>query len=390
MSSQRLVDKIVETGDTLHRCGCAPYKVAKYVIHYARINGVNVVVQASPTSINYQFPEDDNKVIFKQLEPASIDLSLLANTILRINASSSAPVPAPTRYRAWQTMLSNMAIPPAFLVLVGSTMNAVIVAFLLGFLVWVCQYLCRDDHKIVVEFFSAFITGLTVSLISSLGVDVPVWALCIASIVLFVPGLSIANSLECLAFNDLISGTCLFAQSIFILVKLFIGIYIGLTLGETLWGASIAQLNINEIPSWMPYMALPAISLSLGINFNARFIDIIYALPVSILGMWGPLYLDLGSGWIVGTWVTTVVITLYGTWLAKTLKLTGAIYIVQGIIVLVPGSRVLVGASESLLHEPILSTPDIGLSALLMFSAIVTGQITAYSFYSQKNRYLIN
>lgn len=140
----------------------------------------------------------------------------------------------------------------------------------------------------------------------------------------------------------------------------------------------------------MPFVALPALSLSLGIIFNTRFIDIIYALPVSIPGMWGPWYLDLDSGWIVGTWVTTVVITLYGTWLAKTLKLTGAIYIVQGIIILVPGSRVLVGASESLLHEPILSTPDIGLSALLMFSAIVTGQITAYSFYSQKNRYLIN
>lgn len=390
MSDQLLVDQIVETGETLHRCGCAPYKIAKYVNHYARIHGVNVVVQASPTAINYQFPDFDNKVIIKQLEPASIDLSLLANTIIRINEPSNMAVPEATRYSTWQTMLANMAIPPAFLVLVGSTMNAVMMAFILGFLVWVCQYLCRDDHKIVVEFFSAFVTGLTVSIVSYLGIDVPIWALSIAAIVLFVPGLSIANSLECLAFNDLISGTCLFAQSIFILVKLFIGIYMGLTLGDNLWGASVAQLNINEVASWMPFVALPALSLSLGVIFNTRFIDIIYALPVSILGMWGPWYLDLGSGWIVGTWVTTVVITLYGTWLAKTLKLTGAIYIVQGIIILVPGSRVLVGASESLLHEPILSTPDIGLSALLMFSAIVTGQITAYSFYSQKNRYLIN
>ncbi|WP_205737612.1 threonine/serine exporter family protein [Granulosicoccus antarcticus] len=351
---------------------------------------MNVVVQASPTAINYQFPDFDHKVVIKQLEPASIDLSLLANTIIGINENSSSPVPPSTRYRPWLMMISNMLIPPAFLVLVGSTMNAIAMAFILGFLVWVCQYLCRDEHKIVVEFLSALVTGLMVSFISSQGIDVPIWALSIAAIVLFVPGLSIANSLECLAFNDLISGTCLFAQSIFILVKLFIGIYIGLTLGDTLWGASISQTNLNEVASWMPFVALPALSLSLGINFNARFIDIFYALPVSILGMWGPLYLDLGSGWIVGTWVTTVVITLYGTWLAKTLKLTGAIYIVQGIIILVPGSRVLVGASESFLHQPILSTPDIGLSALLMFSAIVTGQITAYSVYSQKNRYLIN
>lgn len=118
--------------------------------------------------------------------------------------------------------------------------------------------------------------------------------------------------------------------------------------------------------------------------FKARFQDMIYSLPVAVLGMWGPFYLGFDGGWVVGTWVTTVLITLYGTWIAKRLNLTGIIFIIQGIIILVPGSRVLVSASQSVFQESILPIPSIGLSALFMFSAIVAGQITAYSIYSPK------
>ena len=374
----------------MHRSGCAPYKIEKYVQHYARKHDVTVIVQASPTAITYQFPDHENQVIMKRLEPASINLALLANTIIRINQPNDMAPPEPVHYPAFLVMLANIAIPPAFLVLVGSSMQAIGIAAVLGFMVWVCQLICRNERIILVEFLSALATGLTVAWISSHGVPLPVWGLCIAAIVLFVPGLSIANSLECLAFNDILSGTSLFGQSIFIFMKLFIGIFIGLSIGETLWGQTESIANINEVAKWMPYVALPVLSCSLGIIFNARAIDILLAFPVTILGMWGPLYLDLGAGWIVGTWVTTVCITLYGTWLAKKLNLTGAIYIVQGIIILVPGSRVLMGATQSLYGETLITAPSVGLSALFIFSAIVAGQITAFSLYSQKNRNLIS
>ncbi len=383
-----LTHKVVEIGDTLHRCGCAPYKIEKYTQYYAQKLGINVVVQATPTAINYQFPEEDNQIFIRRLEPASINLGLLANTITRINQANDIEPPEPVSYPIWLTMLANIAIPPAFLALVGSTINAVAISFVLGFLVWVCQLLCQKERAIVVEFFSAFITGLTVSFVTSLGIELPIWGLCIAAIVLFVPGLSIANSLECFAFNDLLSGTSLLGQSLFIFIKLFIGILIGLSVGETAWGHTESVPNINEVSHWATYIALPVLSLSLGVILNVRPIDMLYAFPVTILGMWGPIFLDFGGGWIIGTWVTTVCITLYGTWLAKTLNLTGAIYIVQGIIILVPGSRVLMGASQSLFDQTLLSIPSVGLSALFIFSAIVAGQITAYSIYSQKNHNL--
>lgn len=384
MPSQYRINKIVEIGDTLHRSGCAPYKVEKYTQHYAQKHGVDVMIQATPTAINYQFPDDNNAVVLKRLKPASINLSLLANTIIRINQPSSEPVPEPAGYPLWVIALANMGIPPAYLMLVGSTLEAVGFAFLLGLMVWGCQMVCRARRAIAVEFIAALFTGIIVAYLSSTGLPIPVWALCIATIVLFVPGLSISNSLECLAFNDLVSGTSLLGQCALTLIKLFVGITMGLNIGEAIWGQAQSIAYTNEIPTWMHISGLFLISSCLGVIFNARPLDILLGLPVAMLGMWGPFYLGFDSGWVVGTWVTTVLITLYGTWIAKKMELTGSIYIVQGIIILVPGSRVLVSASQSVFEQSILPIPSIGLSALFMFSAIVAGQITAYSIYSPK------
>lgn len=384
MPSQYRIDKIVEIGDTLHRSGCAPYKVEKYTQFYAQKHGVDVMIQATPTSINYQFPDDNNAVVMKRLKPASINLSLLANTIIRINQPSSEPVPESQVYPSWVIALANMGIPPAYLMLVGSTLEAVFISVMLGFLIWVCQRVCHSRRSIAVEFISALVTGVIVAFLASTGLPIPVWALCIAAIVLFVPGLSIANSLECLAFNDLVSGTSLLGQSFLTLIKLFVGIVIGLNIGEAIWGQAPATTYKNEVPFVMHIFGLFLISISLSILFNARPKDILLGLPVAALGMWGPFYMGFDAGWVVGTWVTTVLITLYGTWVAKKMELTGSIYIVQGIIILVPGSRVLISASQSVFEQSILPIPSIGLSALFMFSAIVAGQVTAYSIYSPK------
>jgi uncharacterized membrane protein YjjP (DUF1212 family) len=387
MPSQYRINRIVDIGDTLHRCGCAPYKVERYTTFYADKYGVNCMIQATPTSINYQFPDDNNAVIMKRHKPASIDLGLLANTIIQLQQPLT-PVPlAPAEgvsYPTWIVLLANTCIPPAFLMLVGSTYEALWVSFILGFLIWCCQVICTKRRSIAVEFFSALIIAFTVTFIASLGLPIPILGLCIAAVVLFVPGLSISNALECLAFNDLVSGTSLLGQCFLTLIKLLIGIIIGLHIGEAIFGVSDSITYQNEFPLWLQIIGLPIISFSIGVMFKARPKDTLYSLPVAALGMWGPLYLGFDGGWVVGTWVTTVLITLYGTWIARRLNLTGIIFIVQGIIILVPGSRILVSASQSVFEQSILPIPSIGLSALFMFSAIVAGQITAYSIYSPK------
>lgn len=384
MAKQLSLEDVVEFGNTLHRSGCPPYKIEKLTRYFAQQHQIEVIVQALPTSINYQFPQHSNKVVMKRLPPASINLGLLAHTIERLKSPKQLNRQSVSRYPQWMVAIANMSIPPAYLMLIGSTFEAVLCSIILGLMVWGCQLILRGRRTIAVEFVAALFSGVIVVGLSSLGLPIPIYALCIASVVLFVPGLSIANALECLAFNDLVSGTSLLGQSALTLIKLFIGILMGVHIGESLWLANDSLTYSNDVPVWLHILAVPLISAAIGVLFNARPRDIVLGLPVAVLGMWGPFYLGLGSGWVVGTWITSMLITFYGTWLAKRLSLTGSIYIIQGIIILVPGSRVLVSASQSVFEQSILPIPSIGLSAFFMFSAIVAGQITAYSLYSPK------
>jgi len=377
--ADKMISKIVEVGDTLHRCGCTPYKVERYIHDYASKYGVEVTIQATPTTLNYQFHSFDNKIILSRQRPASINLSLLASTIKRTHSSIDANIDKPKPYPQWLLALANMTIPPAFLMLVNVGGDALWISAILGFFIWFCQFALVGRREIAVEFFGALITGFLAVLFSSLHFDIPLWGMCIAAVLLFVPGLTISNTLECLAFNELVSGASLLGQCLVVLIKLFAGILIGIELGQMLFGVIESAESSTSLPLALRLVALPLLSISLSITFQARPIDMLYGFPVAVLGMWGPMLL---GGWVVGTWATAMFITLYGNWIAKRLKLTSIIYTTQGIIILVPGSRVLIGASQSLFGESILPMPSVGLSAAYMFSAIVVGQITAYALYS--------
>jgi uncharacterized membrane protein YjjP (DUF1212 family) len=383
MPAHHLIPKIIDIGDTLHRSGCAPYKLEKYVEHYALSRGIEATVQATPTSINYQFFDEDNTVVMKRLKPASIDMTLLAHTINQITRDDESISAEPKQYPRTMQALANIAIPPAYLMLVGSTYHALASAACLGLLVWMCQQVFTGRRSIAVEFISALVVGISAAFLNSLGLHISVWSLCIASILLFVPGLSISNALECLAFNDLVSGTSLLGQCVLTLIKLFTGIFMGLSIGSALWTTSVLAYT-NEFPIEVQILGLPLLSLCLSIIFNVRPRDIVRGAPVAIMGMWGPTLLHFENGWVVATWLTSVAIGLYGTWIAKIRDLTGSIYIVQGIIIMVPGSRVLVSASQPFYEASILPIPSVGESAMFMFAAIVVGQITAYSIYSPK------
>ncbi len=139
MSEHHIISQIVNVGETHHPAGCPPFKLEKYVEHYARNRGIEVMALASANWINFQFNDEDNTVVIKRLKPPSIDLTLLAQTINRIT---------------------------------------------------------RDDESIALEFIAPLLVGLMPEYANSLGLNVPAWTLCIASILLFVPGISIANALE--------------------------------------------------------------------------------------------------------------------------------------------------------------------------------------------------
>ncbi|PMH43757.1 hypothetical protein BCU68_12970 [Vibrio sp. 10N.286.49.B3] len=374
---QPAYDDILLYSDRLHKSGCAPYSVAKYTKEYAKQKNIEISIDVTPTKIVTIFEQPTQKVVMQTKTPPSVNLRTLVHTIK--NGSEKSDSPNLQGYSNGVMCLANVLLPPCYLMLVGSTYFAVGVSIILGFIAWLTQVLFTGKRAILTEFFVAFISSFFVGLLALYIPHIPILALCISSIVLFIPGLTVTNALASFALNDFRSGIELLAQSSLIVMKIFIGIVLGLSL-SSLAGENIAEPFINQIPLALHILALIGISVAIGLIFNASLTDILIGLPVAAIGMWGPHWFT--SDWVVGTWISTILITVYGLLAGKLRQVPPLIYIIQGIIILVPGSRIVVGASESFFATAILPIPNIGLSALLMFCAIFAGQILVYSLFS--------
>ncbi|PKF60257.1 hypothetical protein CW745_15970 [Psychromonas sp. psych-6C06] len=377
---QPLQEDILSFADRLHKSGCAPRSVAKYTQAYAQKKQVELSIDVTPTKMITVFEGEHQRVVIQDKKPPSVNLRDLIATLSCL--SDDRPYCDAKSYSNSTLCIANILMPPCYLMLVGSTYIAVMIAALLGFIAWAAQNLLTGERAILVEFFVALCASFTVGLLASQLPELPILALCIASIVLFIPGLTVTNALMSLAINDFRSGIELLAQSALVGIKIFIGVVLGLSLSKLLVDYTAATNFVNEIPLALHIMALIVISIGVGIIFNANFSDIIIGLPVAAVGMWGPHWFT--SDWVIGTWISTMIITLYGLLAGRIRKVPALVYIILGIIVLVPGSRILVGASESFFATAILPIPNIGLSALLMFCAIVAGQIMVYSIFSER------
>jgi hypothetical protein len=77
----------------------------------------------------------------------------------------------------------------------------------------------------------------------------------LTSIIIFVPGLSLAVALREFAVRDLLSGAARLMDALMVLFKLFFGSVLGLTIGVLLWGDVIAADDL-QVPTWAVWPAV--------------------------------------------------------------------------------------------------------------------------------------
>ncbi|WED28767.1 threonine/serine exporter family protein [Vibrio sp. DW001] len=376
---ERTHDEILGFSDRLHQSGCAPYSVSEYTKLYAKNRNVDISIDVTPTKVITVFEKPIQNVVIETKKPPSVNLR---NLVATLEAFSTKKKFKPAeKYSNRMLCIANIMLPPCYLMLVGTTYFAVVISAILGLIAWLAQVTLKGEKALLIEFLVALIASFLVGLMAAHYPQLPTLALCISSIVLFIPGLTVTNALGSLALNDFRSGIELLAQSTLVVIKVFIGIVLGLSLSSLITHNTAVVEFANEIPLLLHVLALIGISVAIGIVFNASMKDIIIGLPAAAIGMWGPHWFT--SDWVVGTWISTMLITLYGLAAGKVREVPPLVYIIQGIIILVPGSRIIVGASESFFATAILPIPNIGMSALLMFCAIVAGQIMVYSFFNR-------
>lgn len=381
----------------LHKYGTPAYRLEAHLMSLADSLGLRSSFIISPTSMTFIIwteGHEDEYTHAARVEPGDLDLGSLSRTddviesmlagdysIEEANERLDEIDTMPNPYGRISTGISYVLAGGAFAMLMRGSIQEVITSASIGLLVYLFVLWSERSKGIsnmlepLVAMISGFLAyGVAAKFDPSLSVNLVV----LSSIIVFIPGLALTIGLNELSSRHLVSGTVKVMDALMMLFKLYFGAFLGMKIGYSVFGAY--QIEIPQhLPDWFSWIAIALLSSSLIIAFRTRKKHMVWSMLVAFIAFsvssLGTSYFDYGVGAFIGAFVVGV----YGNLFTRFANSPAVIVTMQGLIVLVPGSKTFISLNTYLVGEGFASAEHAGQQALVIFMSIVAGLIFANS-----------
>ena len=385
---------IVQLGKALHTYGVPSYKSQIYLSEIAEKKGIKGSFMDTPTWINYAFFEEDDHTYnyVERVPPGELNLGALSrivevtNNVLNNQLSFAEAKVEIERIKTQRLgygkaieLLAYMASAGAFCIILNASwasaaLAAVLGAFIYGFTLWSkrSKYI-QTTLESLVSLFSTVITVIVAQYFEQIHISMTI----LASIIVFIPGLSITTALEEITSRSLVSGTAKLFDALVSLFKQFFGVVLGLAIM-----GQFIELTPNEvvrnIPGWVDYIAVAFLAMGLLPVFKVRTRDLIFGVFAGFASYYTTVLMGF-AGLMISIFVGTIVAVVASKFFSRITKSPELVFLVPGIIMLVPGSKAFIGLS-SLLIEADPGHTNMGEQILYIFMGIIGGLIFSGSF----------
>ena len=380
---------IIHLGKALHNYGIPSYRIQAYLFKVAKNMGIKGTFMDSATWINYVFYENGNEQTYNYIEsvaPGTLNLGAFSRIVettdkLIANEIDISEMENRLKIIHNKTIKVNHGIltiayalaAGSFNLLVGTNWISVLFATLLGAFVYFITYLSTKHEYLksvlesIVSFLATIITGLLSLVFPELNVGLTI----ISAIIIFVPGLAITTALEEITSKNLISGTAKLFDSIISLFKQFFGVILGLTCLKFFIDFEIFS-HYSNTPSWIIFLAMPLLSISVLPIFQVRKKDMLFGIFTGAIGFFLAYSFSV-AGILLSTFIGSIGIVISSHFFSKVTRTPEVVYVTQGIIMLVPGSKSLFGLSNVFLNTTIINVGNIGEQVAYIFMGILGG-----------------
>lgn len=246
------------------------------------------------------------------------------------------------------------------------------IGFLIGLLALAAQSRPRlhESFEALAGLLAGFVTIVVSSVIGPLNLNTVI----IASLIVLLPGMSLALATNELTSRHLVSGTARFAGALITIVSLTIGTAIALGIANAI-GIEPHVRASRPQPEWVVWMAVGVASFAFAVLFQAQRRD--YPLVMlSVLG--GYLISRFAGEWLgpqAGVFLAALAATAAGNAYARWCNRPGALVRLPGIIILVPGSISLRGVISLVQSQDIGAGGAAAMAALNTLMALLAGLI---------------
>ncbi|MBI9068587.1 MAG: threonine/serine exporter family protein [Salinivirgaceae bacterium] len=385
---------IVQLGKALHTYGVPSYKSQIYLSQIAKQKGIKGSFMDLPTWINYVFYQEDEHTYnyVECVPPGELNLGALSRIVEITNNVLSNKVDFAEAkleiekikterlgYGKLTELIAFMTSAGAFCIVLNTSWASAISAFFIGGIIYGFTLIANKSRYIrsilesLVAFAATVITGLLAINFSQVNISLTI----LASIIVFIPGLSITTALEEITSKSLVSGTAKLSDALVSLFKQFFGVALGLAV-LSIFVDLKPNIVINDIPSWINYVAILFLASSLLPVFKVRPKDLIYSVIAGCASYFTAVLFDF-TGILFSIFLGTIVAVSCSKLFSKITKSPELVYLIPGTIMLVPGSKAFIGLS-SVFIDAGGAQSNMGVQIMYIFMGIIGGLIFSGSF----------
>ncbi|MBV7315647.1 threonine/serine exporter ThrE family protein [Shewanella sp. NIFS-20-20] len=384
---------IIKLGKALHQYGTPAYRLETHLRRVSAHLGLDGYFLITPTTMTFVLNHGDDQEYnhMARVKPGDLDLGSLARCddlvdevldgsrdLGEANERLTEIIDKPSAYNTLVTGMAFTLTPAAFSMLIASGWHDVLWSCPLGMMVFILVKLAEKSPRLaeMLEPLAAIICAFSATAIAFIDPLVNIPVLILSGIIVFVPGLALTLGLAELAARDLISGTARIMDALMLLCKLYFGGLLGIMLAQAIFGTPTTIMS-EPLPRWALWSAVPFLSCLLVVLFKARPKDAPWGISAGIIAfvfaMLGGIYLGESIGIFVGALAVGIYANLYSRWMHA----PATIALLQGIVILVPGSKTYLGLSSLVSGQVVLNQAHIGSQVFLIFMSLIAGLIFA-------------
>ena len=385
---------IVELGKALHVYGIPSYKIQSYLTKVAKTQGIKASFMDFPTWINYAFYDDEESFNYIEcVPPGSLNLGAfsrvdeLTKKVINVEVESDEISEElkiihqkTKKVNHFYSLLAYAFAAGGFSLIIGTNWISLLFSLLTGSLVYLTVFFASKNNYIenVFEPFSALLITIICCLIQQVYPAFNVGLTILASIIIFVPGLGITIALEEITSKNLVSGSAKLFDALILLFKQFFGVLLGLGIMTSLFHVDLTH-RITEIPKWINFLGIPILSITLFPVLQIRKKDMLFGVLTGAI-TFSVVVLLSGFGVLISTFIGTLILVGISILFGKITKTPNTVYLIQGVIILVPGSKSFMGISNTFLNSPIAASGNIFEEVAFILMGIIGGLLFAGTF----------
>ncbi|MDM7859928.1 threonine/serine exporter family protein [Alteromonas sp. ASW11-36] len=386
---------IVKLGKMLHKYGTPAFRWEAHMSEVAAYLNVHAGFISTPTSLTFVIWSDKHEDEYNhaaRVQPGDIDLGSLSRTDELVNKLLAGEYTLaeanerldeidelPNFYNSFLTCIAFGLSTGAFAIVMGASLVDAYASGFIGLIMYLFAAWAMRSKRVnhMLEVAVALVAGLCACAISSfIDPAINIRLVVLSSIIIFIPGLALTIGLAELSSRHLVSGTARVMDALMQLFKLYFGAFLGIALGFTLF-SEVAMTTTEALPKWAIFVAVLILCSALVIIFKIRIKHAPWAITCGFIGYfgtyWASKYLEFGLGTFVGAFAVGVFANLF----TRIANAPASIVLMQGLIVLVPGSKTYIGLNSFVSGQDFVSTDHIGQETFVIFMSLVAGLIFA-------------